>query len=169
MNTETARHIAQTLQVSPFTERRQHPLDNAQENLGGRTYYADTQTLRFHKARILSARPVSCGAFFLIIESCALDYQNTRRGFRAVLFDLTGGILYRPNLEGCRRTRDQASADFYKWFDVFDGLGHYCAEMNRRADTYARQIVQLQDAARQIVQLQDAAALAALQDEGVTA
>jgi hypothetical protein len=41
--------------------------------------------------------------------------------------------------------------------------------MNRRADTYAQQIVQLQDAARQIVQLQDAATLAALQDEGVTA
>jgi hypothetical protein len=157
---ETARHIAQTLQTSPFTERRQRPLDEAQDNLGGRTYYAETRTLRFHKARILSARPVSCGAFFLIIESCALDYQNTRRGFRAVLFDLTGGIVYRPNLEGCRRTREQASADFYKWFGTFDGLGHYRAEMNRRADTYARQIVDLQDAA---------AVLAALQDEGVTA
>jgi hypothetical protein len=160
IETETARHIAQTLQVSPYTERRQHPLDNAQENLGGRTYYADTQTLRFHKARILSARPSSCGAFFLIIESCALDYEGTRRGFRAVLFDLTGGIVYRPKLEECRRTRDQASADFYKWFGTFDGLQHYRDEMNRRADSYARQIVQLQDAA---------AVLAALQDEGVTA
>jgi hypothetical protein len=157
---ETARHIAQTLQTSPFTERRQRPLDEAQDNLGGRTYYAETGTLRFHKARILSARPMSCGAFFLIVESCALDYEGTRRGFRAVLFDLTGGIVYRPNLEGCRRTREQASADFYKWFGTFDGLGHYRAEMNRRADTYARQIVDLQDAA---------AVLAALQDEGVTA
>jgi hypothetical protein len=157
---ETARHIAQTLQTWTFTERRQRPLDNAQDNLGGRTYYAETRTLRFHKARILSARPMGCGAFFLIIESCALDFNNTRRGFRAVLFDLTGGIVYRPNLEGCRRTREQASADFHKWLETFDGLGHYRAEMSRRADTYARQIVDLQDAA---------AVLAALQDEGVTA
>jgi hypothetical protein len=158
--TETTRHIAQTLDTSPYTERRQHPLDNAQENLGGRTHYADTKTLRFHKSRILSARTMSCGAFFLIIESCALDYENTRRGFRAVLFDLTGSIVYRPNLEQCRRTRAQASADFYKWLETFDGLGHYRTEMNRRADTYSHQIVQLQEAA---------AVLATLQDEGVTA
>ena len=161
MTPNTARRIADALHAAIYTERRNHSTDNAQENLGGRTHYADAGTLRFHKSRILSARPIMSGAFFLIIESCALDMHNTRRGFRAVLFDLLGETVYRPTLEECRRTREQASADFWAWCNQFDELGHYRDAMNERADRHAREIVELQAAAAELAAMQDAAELQA--------
>ena len=158
MKQETARAIADTLSEALFTDRYQNPAGNAQENLGGRTHYADPQTLRYHKSRILSARPLSMGAFFLIVESCALDYQNTRRGFRAVLFDLAGEAVYRPALDETHKTRDKASAAFWAWFEGFDELAHYRAKMNSRADGYARKIVQLNETAAALALEQDTAA-----------
>ena len=41
------------------------PKVNAQENLHGRTYYVEPSTLRFFNSRIVSALPVSNGAFVL--------------------------------------------------------------------------------------------------------
>lgn len=155
MTPNTARRIADALHAAIYTERRSHSTDNAQENLGGRTHYADTGTLRFHKSRILSARPIMSGAFFLIIESCALDMHNTRRGFRAVLFDLLGEAVYRPKLEECFRTREQASRAFWEWCEHFDALEHYRDTMRGRADRYTREIVELSAAAAELAALED--------------
>jgi hypothetical protein len=157
MTPNTAQTIASALRAHLYNERRNHATDNAQDNLGGRTHYADAGTLRFHKSRILSARPIMSGAFFLIIESCALDMHNTRRGFRAVLFDLLGEAVYRPKLEECRRTREQASADFWSWCNQFDELGHYRDAMNERARDYAQQICELSEARAELAALQEAA------------
>jgi len=158
MQQDTARAIADTLSEALYTEKYSNPTADAQENLGGRTHYADPQTLRYHKSRILSARPVSMGAFFLIIESCAIDYQNTRRGFRAVLFDLAGEAVYRPSLNECCKTREKASAAFWAWFNGFDELTHYREKMNARADGYARKIVRLNETAAALALEQDTAA-----------
>ena len=146
MEKTTTLLIADALRLTIYQERRNHPADNAQENLMGRTHYVDPGTLRFHKSRIVSARPIMAGAFFLIIESCALDYENTRRGFRAVLFDLAGDTVYHPKLEECRRTREQASRDFDKWLGTFDPLAHYRTEMLERADRLFRQGIDLRSA-----------------------
>jgi hypothetical protein len=147
MTHDNARLIADAIRTTLFTERRNHPIDNAQENLMGRTHYVDPGSLRFHKSRILSARPIMSGAFFLIIESCALDYDNTRRGVRAVLFDLMGETVYRPSLEECRRTRDQASRDFETWLGHFDPIAHYRAAMLERAERLFREGIALRTAA----------------------
>jgi hypothetical protein len=158
MNANTTCAIADTLSEALYTEKYSNPAANAQENLAGRTHYADPQTLRYHKSRILSARPVSMGAFFLILESCAIDYQNTRRGFRAVLFDLAGESVYRPSLDETHKTRDKASAAFWAWFDGFDELAHYREKLNRRADSYARKIQQMNETAAALALEQDTAA-----------
>lgn len=144
---DNARLIANALQAEIYTERRSHPASNAQENLMGRTHYVDPSTLRFYKSRILSARPITSGAFFLIVESCAVDYGNTRRGFRAVLFDLSGSVIYHPKLEECRRSRDLALRDFWAWFNEFDPLAHYRAAMLERAERLFRQGIDLRTAA----------------------
>lgn len=146
-NPESAQLIAAALDVCPFDTRFDNPTDNAQHNLEGRTHYADPGTLRYHKSRILSARPVSGGAFFLILESCALDYANTRRGTRAVLFDLSGHAVYRPSLDECHRTREQASKAFWAWFDTFDESAHYLAAMRDRAEKLTRQAATLRQVA----------------------
>ena len=101
------------------------PTTNAQGNLDGRTHYVDTPTLRFFKSRIVSALPVSNGAFYKIIESASLDYSNTKRGFRAVLFDIFGTVVYRPDLDQCFTSKEKADKGFYWWFETFNEVEHY--------------------------------------------
>ena len=101
------------------------PKTNAQGNLDGRTHYVDSPTLRFFNSRIVSALPVSNGAFYKIIESASLDHTNTKRGFRAVLFDIFGTVVYRPALEECFTNKEKADKGFYWWFETFNEYEHY--------------------------------------------
>ena len=82
---------------------------NAQSNLMGRTHYVDDDSLRFHKARILSARHTDGGLLFAIVESTSADYKNTRRGFRFVIFDIDGTVIERANLDGMYSTSKSAT------------------------------------------------------------
>lgn len=129
---------------------------NAQNALSGITHYCDTSTLRFHHSRIVGASVVSYGAFFKVTETCAQDYQNTRRGYRVVLFDMTGSAVYRPSLDELTRTREQADKAFYAWLDQFDELGHYRDKINNKADKLARQIAVLNEVGRILAAEQDA-------------
>lgn len=161
MTPQIAQSIATALDTRPFRDaQRSSPVLNAQDALTGLTHYCDTGTLRFHHSRIVGASVASCGAFFKVTETCAQDYQNTRRGYRVVLFDLTGTAVYRPSLDELTRTREQADKAFYAWFDQFDELGHYRDKINNKADKLARQIAVLNEVGR---------ALAAEQDVEVTA
>lgn len=101
------------------------PKTNAQGNLDDRTHYVDSPTLRFFNSRIVSALPVSNGAFYKIIESASLDHANTKRGFRAVLFDIFGTVVYRPDLEECYTSKEKADKGFFTWFETFNEFEHY--------------------------------------------
>ena len=122
-----------------------NPADCAQDQLSGRTHYAEASTLRFFHARILSARPEIEGLFYRITESCALDPYNDSRGFRVVLFDLFGEAVYRPSLEECRKTRDAAERDFTKWLQTFDPLAHYRDALEARADRLTKQAAAMRE------------------------
>jgi ribonuclease HI len=93
--------------------------------------------------------------FFKVVETCSQDYDNTRRGYRVVLFDLTGTSVYRPDLEELTRTKEQAEKAFWAWFNQFDELAHYRNKLNRKADKLARQIAELSTAAQIIAKEQD--------------
>ncbi len=75
------------------------PRDNAQSNLWGRSHYCDNDTLRFHKSRITHCEAIADGQYLMIVEAYAVDYCNTRRAFRGVIFDTNGHTVYRPGLE----------------------------------------------------------------------
>jgi len=102
-----------------------NPTISAQKNLEGRTHYVEPSTLKWHGARILSALPVSDGAFFKIIETVNVEYTNKKRGYRAVVFDLFGTVIYHPKLEDTFTNKEKAEKAFYAWFDQFDEIGHY--------------------------------------------
>jgi hypothetical protein len=156
MTPQTAQTIAQALDTRPFKDaQRSTPVLNAQDALDGITHYCDPGTLRYHHSRIVGACVVSCGAFFKVTETCSQDYQNTRRGYRVVLFDLMGKAVYRPALAELHRTREQADKAFWAWFNSFDEVGHYRDNLNRRADQLARQIVELNAAAQVLAAQQD--------------
>lgn len=102
-----------------------NPKANAQKNLEGRTHYVEPSTLRFFNSRIVSALPVSNGSFFKVIELVSLNHNNTKRGFRAVLFDIFGTVVYRPALEECFTSKEKADSGFYWWFETFNEYKHY--------------------------------------------
>lgn len=101
------------------------PKVNAQDNLEGRTHYVDSSTLRYFNSRIVSALPVSNGAFYKVVESLSLDHNNTKRGFRAVLFDIFGTVVYRPDLDQCFTSTEKANKGFFWWFETFNEYEHY--------------------------------------------
>lgn len=119
--------------LSTYDNHGRSPVIRAQNALSGRTHYVDPATLRYHFARITSAHPISMGAFFLIVESCAADYKNTRRTFRAVCFDIFGKTVYRPNLDSGSTGNAAATTAFYKFWNEFNEVAYYQEELKSRA------------------------------------
>lgn len=93
---------------------------NAQRNLSGRTHYADDDTLRAFRSRILSSGDHDNGLIFSIIESMSLDYNHTRRGFRFVLFDIFGTVISRCDLEHAFTSKEQARKAMYAELNKID-------------------------------------------------
>lgn len=107
-----------------FKNESSDALQNAQRNLMGRTHYVDPDTLRFHKSKVLAAHVIDRGLLFAIITSDALDYDNTRRGFRYAIFDVFGHVVARTAIEDAYRTREQASKAMWAVLNTFDAVGH---------------------------------------------
>jgi hypothetical protein len=124
--------IANAIGRPLFHSHASNPRTNAQENLSGITHYVDTSTLRWHKSRILHSRPMFNGVCFMVLESVALDPHYSPRGFRVVVFDLTGRVIYRPDLKQCRSTSRAAVKDFDLWMKSFDPVQHYVKALNER-------------------------------------
>jgi hypothetical protein len=51
--------------------------------------------------------------------------NNTKRGFRYVLFDVFGTTIDRLSIDESFRTKDQAKKAFWKFFDTFDEKQYY--------------------------------------------
>lgn len=137
-----ARAIRDALQQSLFETRGMSAKGSAQYNLRGRTHYADDDTLRFHKSRIVDARPVpgTEGLLYQITESAAKDFENSGRGFRAVIFDLTGRVVgERPAPDELFKSSAKANAAADAWLNDFDVRAYYVGKMRdvaqrKRAD-----------------------------------
>ena len=140
--------------MKPYNRESGDFTRNAQINLEGRTHYVDPGTLRFHKARITASGDTCNGLLFYVIESCALDYQNTRRGFRAAVFDLFGTVIYRPNLESTFRTTEQARTAMYAFINSIDPVATNLEGAERQAAYYAAEIAdartRIEQAAQQV-------------------
>lgn len=119
--------------LSTYENKGSNPTARAQDALAGRTFYAEPFSLRYHHSRITSARPISMGAFFMLVESCAADYCNTRRVFRAVCFDIFGTVVYRPDLDESSSSTEAATKAFYKFWNDFDQAAYYQEELKTRS------------------------------------
>jgi hypothetical protein len=105
----------------------------AQYALSGRTHYCEPATLRWHKARINHAQLLSMGAFFLIVESCSADFENSKRVSRAVCFDIFGTVVYRPDLDESSTSTATATTAFYKFWNEFNEVAYYQEELKSRS------------------------------------
>ena len=120
---------------------------NAQDNLRGRTFYAEPDTLRWHKARILNSRDIWCGAGLMVVESVSLDWDNTKRGYRFAVFDVFGNVVERADLENTWKTADGARKAFWKWLAESDPFTHYLSAIESRARNLDRESASLRNAA----------------------
>ena len=143
MQDQTAQTIAHALGESLYKTRYTAPKAAAQDALSGRTHYADESTLRYFHSRILACSAHHAGTFLRVVETVALDHQNTQRGYRVVLFDLTGETVHRPSLDECHKTKGAAYRAFEAWFATFNPIKHYRALLTERAERTARQAAEM--------------------------
>lgn len=132
------------IHVRPFQQESGDPKYDAQRNLRGKTHYVDDDTLRFHKSRVLSVARLFDGLLYRIITSDALDMHNTKRGFRAVVFDVFGTTVERPSLDNASSTK----AGAYKQSEAtsIDLVAHYKAALESQAAWKQREIDELKGA-----------------------
>jgi hypothetical protein len=149
---KNANLISTAANVALFTDKSSDSKRNAQENLAGRTHYAEDSSLKFFKARIVSAHADSNGLFFKLVESVALDYDNTRRGFRVVVFDLFGQVIHRPNFDQCASTQAAAVVQWMK-AEKIDPAAYYRAELKHRASRLTNQAHAMNEAAAMLEQV----------------
>ena len=119
---------------------------SAQDSLAGITHYVDDTTLRYFKAKILRAKPIMDGAFYMILESGSMDFENSKRGFRVVVFDVFGDVIHRQSLEDMYSTSKQALKEFDKWTNSFDALAYYRERLARESKQLQKQAQQLEEA-----------------------
>ena len=118
----------------------------AQDCLSRITHYVDNSTLRFFKAKILKAKPVFDGALFMILESSSMDMNNTKRGFRCVVFDVFGESIYRANLEDMYSTSKAAMNAYQEWANSFDLDAYYTNKIAREVSNHKKQVELLEEA-----------------------
>lgn len=143
---QTLKQILESTGARLYAQRYCDPKADAQENLTGRTHYVDDSSLRFHKSRILNAHTLADGAFYYVITSDALDWDNTRRGFRYVLFDVFGTVVDRLPLEESFKTSDKATKALYAYFKNLNVIDYYIGRLQQRATRATNELAALNDA-----------------------
>jgi len=98
------------LLVTRYRHTSDDPKIDAQRNLALRTHYVDDDTLRFHRSRVLGTAILADGLLFALIESYAVDPDNTQRAFRPVVFDLFGTVVLDNPDEGYSTKREAITA-----------------------------------------------------------
>lgn len=119
------------------------PKYDAQLNLEGRTHYVDDDTLKFHKAKILTTYNTDNGLLFALIESVALDYENKNRGFRYVIFDICGHVISRVDLENAFKSKASAIKAMWKALNEIDAKAVTLLAIDREKIAFARQVEEL--------------------------
>jgi hypothetical protein len=134
-----------------YSNESSHPTVNAQRNLMGRTHFVDPDTLRFHKSKVISARPTDNGLLFAIVTSDSLNYENTKRGFRYAIFDLFGTCLDRPDLADAYRTSKQATKAMWDAINVIDAKQTTLEAIDRHT---MRHVVEMTELTEQVSKLE---------------
>lgn len=146
-NTNTLANLLSDSGARLFRHESTNATSNAQQNLRGRTFYAEPDTLKWHHARILSSRDIWSGAGFMVVESVSLDWDNTKRGYRFAVFNVFGDVIEREDLEHTWKTADGARKSFWKWLETSDPFAHYLTALESRARVLEWESAALRNAA----------------------
>lgn len=131
--------------TSLYRNESSDPKTNAQRNLCGRTHYVDDDTLRWHKSRVLTARVVDNGLLFAITTSDALDINNTKRGYRFVVFNVFGDVIARPKLEESYRRHEKATKAMWVALNEIDAFAHTQQAIEEARKNYESELTRLSE------------------------
>lgn len=134
--------LAKAIRSAYLAELYQHkssyPAIEVQQNLAGRTHYADAGTLKYFSARILTAHILDDGLILGFVESIA--HPSLGRVYRPVFFDLFGTVVERCEIEDGFKTGAAARKAFWKRADELDAVAITLAALADRADRKAREL-----------------------------
>jgi hypothetical protein len=83
------------------------------------------------------------GLLFYLVESVALDMNNTRRGYRYAIFNVFGTCLERPSLDESYKTSEQARKALYAVLDTLDAKALTLAAIDEQQRSHAREMESL--------------------------
>jgi len=106
------------LNIQKFKHESCYPKNNAQMNLKDRNHYADDDTLKYFKSRILSSYHYADGLLFGLVESFA-DYEGKRK-FRGVVFNLVGHCVYQLDPDDAVNNSNKAQKLMMEFINSFD-------------------------------------------------
>jgi hypothetical protein len=93
--------------------------DNAERLLDGRTHYYDRGTRAYFGSRVTKITTHSDGTILATCES--VQHPSLGRVHRFVIFDVSGRVIERPDLEETQyRRASQAQKAMYAWLDACD-------------------------------------------------
>jgi len=123
-------NACKALGFHPYQWESSYLKSDAQQNLAGRTHYADDSTLRYFKARITGlVRTPADGLLYCIIESVASKPEQPSKRTRGVVFDVFGTVIHRTEWV---RTTDQGRKALGEYIAAFDLVAHYRKEISER-------------------------------------
>jgi hypothetical protein len=115
----------------PFRQESCYPENDAERNLQGRTHYADPQTRRYFKSRILDASVSHDGLVYWLIESNRSKPFEPEKNKRFVAFDVFGTQLFER--EAWHKTSKAAFKEGSEWLASFDAAAHTETELRAKA------------------------------------
>lgn len=84
-------------------------VNNAINELEGRTHYYSKSTRKFHGSSVVYANITDKGLLMATVEKYSVDHNHTKKRFRPVIFDIFGSIVgNRPSLEDGYTNKDKA-------------------------------------------------------------
>lgn len=119
----------------PFRQESCYPENDAERNLQGRTHFADPQTRRYFKSRILDASVSHDGLVYWLIESNRSKPYESVKNKRFVAFDVFGTQLFKQ--DSWHKTSKAALAEGKEWLASFDAIAHTETALRAKATRYA--------------------------------
>ena len=88
----------------------------------------------------ISTRHTDGGLLFAIVTSDALNYENARRGYRYVIFDVFGTVISRCTLEDAWSKRDKCEKAMWAALEAIDAKAHTIDAIAKARTSYAAEM-----------------------------
>ena len=135
-NTKLANALAITSKRL-FQIKSYDPKSNAQQNLSGRTYWADESTLKGFKSRITTSQKAADGLLFIVVESNGSKPFEQRMNKRALVFDVFGDIV--NERDEWTNTSDKALKSALAFVATYDAEANAIAKLTKEAAALKKQ------------------------------